>query len=91
MHCSARQLNPGVNPNAATLAPGQVPAVTVYGIASQIGATAAQIEVTYTQLFSPVPDQWPAAQSGAIGYGTLHKRDVVEARATGIAGRIRVS
>ena len=65
---------------------GQVPPVTIYTIATQLGATGMITQLTYTQLFSPVPDQWPGPKSGVIGFGTDKKKRAVE---TGIAGRIR--
>jgi len=81
---------------AATLAGGLASPVTIYAINVQVGATAVQSEFTYTQLFSPVPDQWPSARAGQIGYGSLQKqkRNVpaqAQAQETGIAGRIRLT
>lgn len=83
----ARQ-NLGVDQNPAA-APQQVPPVTVYSIVSQVGATGAVEIYTYTQLFVAVPDQFPVAQVGTIGYGTDRRRKR-EAVNTGIAGRIHV-
>jgi hypothetical protein len=54
-----------------------------------MGATGVETIVTYTQLFSAVPDQWPSAKPGTIGYGTLQQKRAIEAREIGIAGRIR--
>jgi len=87
-HLEIRQ-NLQVQPDA-TQAPGQVPPVTVYTIATQVGATGVETVYTYTQLFSPVPDQWPSAKAGTIGFGTLHhKKREAQPVNTGIAGRIR--
>lgn len=66
-----------------------MPPVTVYSIVSQVGATGAVEIYTYTQLFVAVPDQFPVAQVGTIGYGTDRRRKR-EAVNTGIAGRIHV-
>ncbi|KAF2485937.1 hypothetical protein BDY17DRAFT_320776 [Neohortaea acidophila] len=83
----ARQ-NLGVDQNPGAI-PHQVPPVTVYSIVSQVGATGAVEIYTYTQLFVAVPDQFPVAQVGTIGYGTDRRRKR-EAVNTGIAGRIHV-
>ena len=75
-----------VNPNAQ-LDPGQAPPVTIYTAINPAGAAVVE---TFTQLFSPVPDQWPSPQPGTIGYGTLHhKKREAESIETGIAGRIK--
>ena len=78
-----------VDPDAAlTGATGAGP-VTTYVIASNVGkGVATQLNIVYTQTFANVPDQWPSPKAGTIGMGTLQKREV-EARPTGIAGRIR--
>ncbi len=92
---SPRQIAAGGGLGAgATTQAVQAPAVTVYNIATQVGRTAVETEYTYTQLFVATPDPWPAARSGAIGYGTLQKRDMTiaaDAEQTGIAGRIRMT
>lgn len=83
MLCRLRQ-NLGANPNVGAH-PSQVPPVTVYTYATQVGATAVNKVITYTQLFVNVPDQWPSPKPGSIGMGNLHKREVEEAVETGKA------
>ena len=78
------------NPAAATVAV-QYPSITTQWLETQIGSATTWVAVVYTQTFAEVPDQWPSAVAGTIGYGTLtkNKRDIV-ARETGIAGRLRL-
>jgi len=78
----------------ATLDPSQYPSVTVQWFESTIAGTTTYVEITYTQTFASVPDQWPTAGAGSIGYGTLtdggaKKRTAAEPMNTGVAGRIR--
>lgn len=78
----------------ATLDPSQYPSVTVQWFESTIAGTTTYVEITYTQTFASVPDQWPSAGVGSIGYGTLtdggaKKRTAAEPMNTGVAGRIR--
>ena len=96
-HLEARQAGVGlVDPDAAIGNVAGAGAVTTY----QAGESA----VVYTQTFANVPDQWPTAKAGEIGYGDLQRRkreaeaealQVEEARVVdgrseqGIAGRIR--
>ncbi|KAK5162794.1 uncharacterized protein LTR77_011166 [Saxophila tyrrhenica] len=84
-HLEPRQGGVGVVPDATRAAGVQAPAITVYDSGDKA--------LTYTQLFSAVPDQWPSAKRGRIGYGNLQKRDDVPEQAveTGIAGRIRMT
>lgn len=80
------------DPNAAASPePSQAPIATTNWVETSLaGGAVTYVPEAYTQLFSPVPDQWPSPGVGTIGYGTLkqNKRDV-EAVQTGIAGRIR--
>lgn len=76
------------------LNPLQYPSITTQWVQSTVqNGNGAQtyVQVIYTQTFAAVPDQLPTAGPGTIGLGTLtkHKRDI-EARATGIAGRLRI-
>lgn len=79
----------------ATINPDQYPSVTTGYFPSAIGNTVTYIAVVYTQTFIAVPDQWPSAGLGEIGYGTLAKtkRDAIPEPTpdpTGIAGRLRI-
>ncbi|KXT09670.1 hypothetical protein AC579_9977 [Pseudocercospora musae] len=57
----------------AVAATEAAPVVTTIWQASQVGTTATYIQVIVTQTFAEVPDQWPSAGVGSIGYGTLVK------------------
>lgn len=85
--CRIRQ---NVNAGTTLSQASQAPTITTQWVETMIGASTTWVEVIYTQLFSSVPDQWPSAKSGQIGYGTLkqEKRDLP--LETGVAGRIRV-
>lgn len=76
--------------------PLQVPSITtVYAPTSYLDSYT-WLPFPYTQTFAAVPDQWPSAGAGEIGYGThtKNKRDDVEETpapdAAGIAGRVRL-
>ena len=78
--------------------PSQAPTVTTHWFETTVPEApfTTYVEVIYTQAFSSIPDQWPSAGQGQIGYGTLKatgknktKRDAMPEE-TGIAGRIRI-
>jgi hypothetical protein len=74
--------------------PTQVSPITTVQLNQMVNGVAQQVEVVYTQLFSPVPDQGLAPASGSIGLGTIQgqigvvktarKRDAIP-QPTGIA------
>jgi hypothetical protein len=74
--------------------PTQVSPITTVQVNQIVNGVAQQVEVVYTQLFSPVPDQGLAPASGSIGLGTIQgqigvvktgrKRDAIP-QPTGIA------
>lgn len=83
---------PIINP-AATQAALQYPSITTQWVESTIGSVATYVSIVYTQTFASVPDQWPTAGAGTIGYGTLSKRDAMPEPTpapTGLAGRLRI-
>jgi hypothetical protein len=51
--------------------PSQISPITTIQINQMVNGVAQQVEVVYTQLFSPVPDQGLAPASGSIGLGTI--------------------
>jgi hypothetical protein len=51
--------------------PVQLSPITTYQANQIVNGVAQQVEVVYTQLFSPVPDQGLAPASGSIGLGTI--------------------
>ncbi|KAF7186051.1 hypothetical protein HII31_12578, partial [Pseudocercospora fuligena] len=57
----------------AVAATEEAPVVTTIWQASQVGTSATYIQYIVTQTFAEVPDQWPSAGVGSIGYGTLSK------------------
>jgi hypothetical protein len=74
--------------------PSQMSPITTVQVNQIVNGVAQQVEVVYTQLFSPVPDQGLAPASGSIGLGTIQgqigvvktgrKRDVIP-QPTGMA------
>ena len=86
-----RQGAPVSVPDAA-LNPSQVPSITTIFAPVSTGGVVTWLPFIYTQTFPAVPDQWPSPGAGSIGLGSHHKRDPVpvEARETGIAGRVRL-
>ena len=51
--------------------PTQLSPITTVQLNQIVNGVAQQVEVVYTQLFSPVPDQGLAPASGSIGLGTI--------------------
>jgi hypothetical protein len=51
--------------------PTQISPITTIQLNQIVNGVAQQVEVVYTQLFSPVPDQGLAPASGSIGLGTI--------------------
>ncbi|KAI9676776.1 MAG: hypothetical protein M1829_002871 [Trizodia sp. TS-e1964] len=67
---------PGVGaaggPVQVTLQPMQVPSVTVLYIqVTRADGQLVNVQTTFTQTFSQVPDQLPLPSSGSIGLGTI--------------------
>ena len=81
-------------PAAQPTDPTQVSPITTVQLNQIVNGVAQQVEVVYTQLFSPVPDQGLAPASGSIGLGTIQgqvgvvktarKRDAIP-QPTGVA------
>lgn len=61
----------GQVPAGAATAITQVPPITSYVVHFVTGGQYIAKTVGYTQLFSPVPDQWPSPSAGTIGLGTI--------------------
>ncbi|KAI6795866.1 hypothetical protein KC363_g2431 [Hortaea werneckii] len=96
-HLEVRQ-NQNANLGVSFSQPSQAPTVTTHWFETTVPEApfTTYVEVIYTQAFSSIPDQWPSAGQGQIGYGTLKatgknktKRDAMPEE-TGIAGRIRI-
>lgn len=68
LHIDLRKRQGGI---AATNAPQATSVVTQMSPVTTYGADRGWPQVVYTQLFVAVPDQWPSAQAGTIGLGTI--------------------
>ena len=85
---SKREVVTGAPAAAPTNGISQLSPVTTYNEGGMVNGVYEQETVTYTQIFSSIPQQWPSAQEGSIGLGdikgtvgktstTEKKRDVV--------------